>query len=135
MKFFFVLFAVFFSHLSMAGNGIALIPNWNVSAQTGAFDISNITDNPIDVKIKLYSKDGSIVDLSKYEAESSFTIQPKASKRLTLRQTNSYVGFDFGFGYISWSNQTSEQDDSVALIAHYSTRTDGKTPINQGRPF
>ncbi|EGR1512101.1 hypothetical protein D6089_09475 [Vibrio vulnificus] len=131
MKYIFLFITLMISPLTLAGSGKAIIPSWDVSGHSAAIDLSNITENPIDVKIKLFNKDGSTADLASFGAESTFTIEPKATKRIILLKEGTY----YGFGYIYWANQPSTGDDAVALIAHIFTRAHGKLPINDSRPF
>ncbi|WP_010451334.1 hypothetical protein [Vibrio rotiferianus] len=132
MKYFFLALTVIFSQFANAGSGKALIPHWHTSTSAWFF-ISNITNNPIEVRMKLYDQDGNIVNLEEVGLSSQFILDPKTSKWL---KTQKYIN-KFGFGSISWKNLGSD-DDEVAITAAYEHLGGHRGKflmLNSGQPF
>ena len=132
MKYLLFAISIFFSQFAVSGSGETIIPNWLVSTHQSSLDISNITDNSIEVRVKLYDRDGSIVDMENlFGQEDTFIIDPKSTIRLTLQHSDAH----YGFGKIYWSNVSRDKDDAIALLASFYSRQEGKTLLNQGLPF
>lgn len=132
-----------FSTVSFAGSGSAVIPYWNSNGSIGlrgTVQISNTTNNDINVTVTFYGKDGTIQasGLTYYNFTNSDSQLAAHSTGVIQLATPS----DYGYGVIEWSNETGD-NDSIALVAHSSVitvngsswRADVAIPINGGLPF
>lgn len=136
-------------------SGSAVIPSfWNqyFSASNKKWTVilvSNITDEPIAVKLTFFSKDGSILTTGiTSENVSNFTTSvtnASCSFDLTGKTTGNIVidtsSLNYGFGLIEWSQ---DSNTVYGLVAHgaqthmISTSTGYNRyaiPINNGLPF
>ncbi|MET2900079.1 hypothetical protein ABXV22_17400 [Vibrio rotiferianus] len=130
MKYFFLVLTVIFSQFANAGSGKALIPHWNALHQSYFF-ISNITNNSIEVGIKLYDSDGKIINLEEVGLSNQVIIEPKTTKKL---QTKTYLN-KFGFGSISWKNVGTEDDEVAITVAVQEYNQRVFFMLNDGQPF
>ena len=147
------------SNISYAASGSAIIPYFHAETTTGInytkIYISNITNNPINVKVTLFSKDGTIfknVGNLIYRSENLENFNTNlsdASLSYTLYNNKSsmimftHVANEFGYGLIEW---TQDSDSVYGLVAmgkevqnpNKDFRGDPvftNYPINNGLPF
>ena len=134
MKYFFLALTLFFSQFANAGSGKALIPHWE-SASSVILFVSNITNNPIEVNLKLYDENGDSVHLDEVGLSSQFVLEPKASAKFTSKGKELY--WKFGFGSISWKNLSADENEVAitAVTETYSGHRGKLIMINNGQPF
>ena len=141
-----------------ANSGSAIIPYFHAETATGInytkIYISNITNNPINVKVTLFSKDGfvfknvgSLITGTNMEgfnsnlsdASFSYTLDSNKSSMFMFNHTSR----EFGYGLIEW---TQDSDSVYGLVAMgkeiQNPRSDysgdpvfSNYPINNGLPF
>lgn len=135
MKYIFLALTLIFSQFASAGNGKALIPHWESVKHVRVF-VSNITNNPIEVSLKLYNEQGNVINLEGAGIPSKFVLEPKTSKVLMSDPNSGDFVRRFGFGSISWKNIGADEDEVAitAVVTSYSI-TASKLYINNGDPF
>ncbi|MDK9777247.1 MULTISPECIES: hypothetical protein [unclassified Vibrio] len=132
MKYFFLALTLFFSQTAFSGSGKTIIPTWE-SNHAAFFYVTNITNNPISVNLKLYDRDGNVINLLDWGYKESFIVDPKATNKFSIKAPRSNRA-EWGFGTVSWENQSG--DDEVALIMYTSNIVyDNKVAVNGGKPF
>ncbi|MBY8231790.1 hypothetical protein ACOSZP_14115 [Vibrio fluvialis] len=132
MKYIVVIMSLLFSQFASAGNGKALIPHWE-NRNVTYFYITNISNTPVEVEIQLYDQSGKLIDLDQADLPSSFTVNPKNTARLFTNEK--LTQSKYGFGFISWRDIGSD-DNQVALLATVDTGSvRQKFPVNNGLPF
>ncbi|WP_438465432.1 hypothetical protein [Marinomonas sp. PE14-40] len=121
---------------SYAGSGKAFVPTWVVTGgQTSTYiSISNITDNPIELNLTFYGKEGALIYPSEITGIDNMTLAPKSTGYVRIY----FDQYDQGFGIIEWKNIIGSGDDAVAILSHAERITiTGRysIPINKGMPF
>lgn len=143
---------------SRYSTGNALIPYYysheiDSNHEVMYFNISNITDKPVDVFLTLYKQDGTIItddsiimpvltesQVTNYSDQISdntvkFTLDSHASVLLHIKNTNS----TYGYGKIQWSQEGSAEKALVvfgsAICSIDNNRSRFAVPVNGGLPF
>jgi len=136
------LLALITCHFS-AYAGLATIPNWQVDG-TGdmCIRVSNITETPTEITIKLYNSTGSVHtggsrNSVKGGLNSPFTLNAKESESICI---NHEGAAKFGFGTIETTR--SDNSHTGSIIAHgiyygigAGTHFGWTLPVNEGKPF
>jgi len=126
----------------LAGSGKAIVPLWG--SGNGDFstviDVSNITDNPINVSFTFYGSAGNVIAstyISYYNISSTGELSSKNTGSVVISGLPSN---DYGFAVITWENKTG--NDVVGLVSQglriytdSSVRSEYAILINQGMPF
>ena len=137
-----------------SSSGKAYIPMfYTSSADKCLYDIANITDNAISVTVTMYAYDGTLVtddgskttgkittssNVSDYNDANttstlSFTIGAHCSAQFYI---NNSTSSSFGYGLISWSQNSSVVQGLVAQGSYYnSSNSRFAIIINGGMPF
>ena len=147
------------STVSYAASGKAIIPYFHAETTTGInytkFYISNITNNPINVKVTLFSKDGIVfknvgsliytgvnlenLNTNLSDASLSYTLDSNKTSEIMF----THITLEFGYGFIEW---TQDSDSVYGLVAmareiqnpcRYFSKNPvfSHFPINNGLPF
>ena len=130
------------SACSYAGSGKAIIPLWGAGIGfSTVIDVSNITDNPLNVKFAVYGKAGNIISSTylTYENIDSSTGEIAANNTGFLLISGLPVN-DYGYAVITWENKSG--NDAIGLVAQglriysdSSVRSEYAININNGMPF
>lgn len=148
--------------MAFATSGKAIIPNYRTywasssSIWYSKFFLTNITNESIDVKIKLYNKDGVLLTdvgncisglayvqpefASSYSSCSkssdstiSMTIVPHRTIHFNL--VPSSANDDAGYGFVEWS-QASQVNNGLVMVGVITNNSySSPIPINNGLPF
>jgi len=128
---------------ALAGSGKAIVPYWVASPQHNtAINISNITDNTLNVSITFYDLNGAQVPNSSVIYSNMLggntQIGPKKTAGVAL---TGFSAISNGFAVITWSN-SGTGNDVVGLTAHAfrhysdaSRASESSIPVNNGMPF
>jgi len=146
------------SATAVYSTGTAIIPEYLEGTGTRtSFNMSNITDNPIDVTIIFYNPDGTLVtddnspttgrisfetdfisNYSDQNTNSSLTFTLKAHCSLTFK-VNPTTLKNKAYGLIQWKQLGSTQKGLVvhgSIITETTTSSDTvSVPVNGGLPF
>lgn len=145
-----LIFFLTLTTLSFAGSGKGILPYWGasgVSTDTNysvyILNLTNISDNDVDVTVTFYKKDGTLLSSTHqsfyYFSANDTTIPAHGTAQINISHSG---GWEQGYAIIQWENTNSSEDNSVALVAlgtyvHRNTGIEARQSImvNQGQPF
>lgn len=142
----FVMTLTFCGLPAQAGCGKAIVPSWWATTTGGLSSIvliSNFSSHDLQVSVTFYGKNGEIATSGiTYENFISSDTQLAAGSSGYVKIAGGTVS-NYGYAVVEWANTSSEEDDTVALVAHawncriVSGSYDARwaTPVNNGKPF
>ncbi|RVU31997.1 hypothetical protein EOE67_19255 [Rheinheimera riviphila] len=127
----------------LAGSGSAVVSHWSATDSTlrpTHIYISNINDNPVNVAVTFFDKNGNKVTAPVYVnfTNANTTLAANSTGYITIQSAS----LNYGYAVINWQD-LPEYDNSVSLVAYAlrivsntsSQNGNASIQINNGMPF
>ncbi|MGY5795754.1 hypothetical protein [Rheinheimera faecalis] len=132
-----------FPFSSIAGSGSAIVSHWSATDSTlrpTHIYISNINDNPVNVAVTFFDKNGNKISSANYVnfTSGNTTLEANSTGYVTIQSAS----LNYGYAVINWKD-LPEHDNSVSLVAYAlrivtntsSQNGNASIQINNGAPF